>query len=317
MWAGLATACLGIVLWSSCGQKPAANDTPPAADATQGYVQYIEAKGYVIKGADAKDWMPYQRTRFDADGKELRREELSEFSEPVYTTSYDAQGRVVKVQRKGQDQMGDIDYTTTWSADGLESTEEEYIHREEKLIFRTITQYDTAGNVLQRTILGLQFKEYGVDTQRTINSYDTAGRLLKSQEYFQGKTIPSVDYTYNAAGHLVRIVRYDAEGKISRTENIEVDAQGRKVAVRVQEQGQAVTQLTERYVWDASGKVAEEIRYSGDCSPAGEQSGKCIIQETTRYTYDAQGRPLTQELSRLGASGPVMQLRYSYEPFKQ
>lgn len=310
---------LTALLATACTSKPQPPNTttPPTADSTGGYVQQVEAKGFVIKGAVAADWKPYRRVRFDDQGREIERDELAELGAPRYTTSYDEKGRPVKVQRKGQDRLGDIDYTTVWSPDGRQSTEEEYIHREEKLITRTVKRYDSAGKVLERSVINLQFQEHGVDTQRTSYRYDAEGHLVHEAETFQGKTIPSVNYVYDKAGHLVKIERYDAEGNVSRTEVMEVDGAGRKLVLRVQEQGQPALRLEQRFSWTEAGLLAEEIRYGGDCSPAGEQHGKCIIQETTRYTYDAQGRPLTQDLYRLGESEPVQQLRYRYEPFKQ
>lgn len=308
--------CL-VVLITACKPTPSTVTEPPAADSTQGYVQQVEAKGFVIKGMEAKDWMPFQRVRYDEAGRELERDELGELATPHYTTTYDAQGRKVKVQRKGQDRLGDIDYTTVWSADGLQSTEEEYIHREEKLVSRTIIRYDTAGKMLDRTVLNLQFPEYGVDTQRTMFTYNAAGLLVQEQERFRGKTIPGVTYSYDAQGHLVKVERYDADGKVSRTELYEVDAAGRKAALRVVEQGIPDQRLEQRFAWTEAGLIKEEIRYTGDCSASGEQSGKCMISETTRYTYDTEGRILTKDVLQLGQLEPARQLRYRYEPFKQ
>jgi hypothetical protein len=309
-------ACLAV-LTTACKPTPTTVVEPPAADSPQGYVQQVEAKGFVIKGMEATDWTPYQRVRYDSAGREIERDELAELAAPRYTTTYDEKGRKVKLQRKGQDRAGDIDYTTVWSADGLQSTEEEYIHREEKLIARVITRMDSAGKILDRTALNLQFPEYGVDTQRTAMIYDTEGRLVEERESFRGKTIPSVRYTYNKIGHLVQVERYDADGNVSRTEAYEVDGEGRKTALRVTEQGNPTQRLERRFTWTAGGKLQEELLYTGDCSAAGEQSGKCMISETIRYTYDAEGRILTKDIYILGKSEPAQQLRYRYEPFKQ
>ena len=54
----MGVGCL-VVLATACKPTPTTVVEPPAADSTQGYVQQVEAKGFVIKGMEAEDWMPF------------------------------------------------------------------------------------------------------------------------------------------------------------------------------------------------------------------------------------------------------------------
>lgn len=309
---------MGILL-GACQPEGKGGGAPKGEDtlvAGGGYVQEVEALGYAFVGEPSTDWRLYETLRYDSAGREVEKQTHWDGGKTKIVTRYDKAGRKVLVKRTGQDRLGDVDYTTHWSEDGRKSTEEEYIHREERMILRTVTVFDSGGKVLERRIENHQFPEVGVDTQKTRYTYDGRGLLTFEEEFFQGRQIPSVRYGYDEKGQLVKLERFDADGNVSRTEYFEYDAQGRKKRLRMQDAGMAQAQLERTYGWDAGGRLLEEHLYGGDCSAEGEKKGQCRIVESVRMTYDAEGRPLTKDTYKEGKPEAVMQLRYRYAPFK-
>lgn len=280
----------------------------------QPYVQEIEALGYPFAGEPSKDWRKWETVSFDSLGNKTEHVYHWDPTGTTVTTQYDAKGRKIGGKRTSTDQLGGVDYRIQWLEGGLVCVEEEFVHKESRVMMRTTTRRDSSGRLLETITENLQFPEMNGDSLRQTCHYDASGNLILEEDRYQGKTIPSVKYYLDSLGRPFKLERFDSEGKVSRTELLAHDDRGNVIRESAMDAGQSEAQLFRSRKWNDAGLVIEEHRYTGNCTTTGEASGQCRIQETIRHTYDAHGRPLTKDTFREGNTEPVMRLRYSYRP---
>jgi hypothetical protein len=317
--------CAGIALLTAAActqeqsQKPQGTTAPDAAATAaapprSGPRMKVFALGHPISGEPATEWELYEEFAYDSAGREIEHKMYYSGATNVVLTTYDAQGHELLVVQSSSLKASNIEFRSTWSADFLTQTTEEYSQEEGHVVGKKVRTLDAAGKLLRVEEEDLHVPGY---PQRHASRlvYDAQGRLVEERESVGGKEIVGVRYTYDGAGHPVQIERYNAEGKPSQIEYYAYDAQGRKATRHFQDLSAYISskQLQARYEYDTAGRLVKELHYGGQCDQQGEASGGCMIHETITMTYDAQGRMLTEERDRSAGSPKFLKKRFEYE----
>jgi hypothetical protein len=308
---------VGLMALALVACQPQTQSQPVNQPETRGsgYVAEVQALGMHFGGVPSTDWRLYETIHYDSAGREVEKVTHWDGFGTQTRTQYDTKGRIVKMSRVSGDRTGNIDYTTSWSENGLESVLEEYAHNEKKVVSRVTKRLREDGKVLEEVTENLQFAEVGIDSQRVVCKYDANGFLVLKEEHFQGKVIPGTRYTNDSAGNPIQFDQSDSDGNVTETTYQEFDGNGKILRVFSKEAAAPEKELRRSNKWNSEGLLLETHTYIGNCSESGLSNGKCPIVQTIRYTFDTQGRILSMDTFLSGQSTASTRLKYTYKPF--
>ncbi|MBQ2697641.1 MAG: hypothetical protein IJF59_03105, partial [Clostridia bacterium] len=139
----------------------------------------------------------------------------------------------------------------TFSKNGAVSTDDYTYTEDNKLLLHTYEGHDIT---LGSDELGSGRVEY---------TYDAAGHLLSEQRTVHKKSgdrVTRTAYTYNEAGHLLTVTDYAADGTVSSLLQYTVDDAGNILSRRKTDGKGRIAQHIE-YTLDAAGAVVREVEY--------------------------------------------------------
>jgi YD repeat-containing protein len=186
-------------------------------------------------------------------------------------TSYDATGRRVEQQVFGPD--GALRGATTYRYDaaGFEVAAAT-VDAAGVETSRSETERDGAG----RPLRALRYRD-GVVERRIERRYDADGRLVEERSFAE-EDRPTGVSTYSVPGRAYDFVTYDDEGAIDEQGTVELDADGRMLAV-VSRDAAGVERYTIAFTYDAAGREVERRDVTD-----GETS---VVRSV--YTFDGLG----------------------------
>jgi YD repeat-containing protein len=279
----------------------------------QGNMKRVYAVGHFVGGVQTDDWLLHEEARYDENGHEISRITYSDPAQPREETTYDADGYEILKVVKGAGGVEVVQIRSTWNADHTEQSTEEFSTKDSRVVRKIVNHFDSKGTLIAFEEEDRRFLE-AITTYQVRMVLDGAGRVKEQIERFDGKEMVGIQYTYDAQGNPLQIVRMDNEGKPSQTEYFEYDSAGHKTAHYLQDHHAyfATKQLEAKYEYDTQGRLTKEVHYKGLCDERGVVAGKCPISVATTLSYDAQGRLISKVEEYPGTDKPSMKMRFEY-----
>ncbi len=161
--------------------------------------------------------------------------------------------------------------------------------------------YDEKGNEIEHITSLVQ----GSLVSKEVRTYDATGKLIGSVSSTDADVSERRIYTYEG-GKLIRVVSYDANGKVDSEQTNSYDKDGRLLEERYVVGKRAFGKTVFKY--DQIGNLLEAAFYAPDGKKSLAVMGPCLGTHRMTYTYNDLRKP-----TRIAHSEPNGEVKWSWE----